>query len=158
MSDLSVLTRLDQGVGTGSESMGKVLVEAVLENLDDLFSVRKGPSSAEQVRRVEVTDALVDTGATGLLVPSRWVAALGLESIRSRPARTIGGNLPLRIFRAVRLTVQGRDCISDVAEIPDEFPVILGQVPLELMDWVVDPRGQRLIGNPEHGGEHMIEA
>ena len=25
------------------------------------------------------------------------------------------------------------------------------------MPWGVDPKGQRLIGNPEHGGEHMIE-
>ena len=63
----------------------------------------------------------------------------------------------MQIYRAVRLTVQGRDCISDVAEIPDDFPIVIGQVPLELMDWVVDPRGQRLIGNPEHGGEHIIE-
>ena len=56
------------------------------------------------------------------------------------------------MYRAVRLTIQGRECISDVGEIPDEFSVMIGQVPLELMDWVVDPKGQRLIGNPEHGG------
>jgi hypothetical protein len=47
--------------------------------------------------------------------------------------------------------------ISDVDEIGDEFPVVIGQVPLELMDWVVDPKRQRLIGNPEHGGEQMID-
>jgi hypothetical protein len=35
--------------------------------------------------------------------------------------------------------------------------VLIGQVPLELLDFVVDPRGQKLIGNPEHGGEQMIE-
>jgi ABC-type tungstate transport system permease subunit len=34
---------------------------------------------------------------------------------------------------------------------------VIGQVALELMDWVVDPKGQRLIGNPEHGGEQMID-
>src|SRR3954447_9331453 len=38
--------------------MGKVLVTATLENLDDLFSVRKGLLADEQVRRVEVNDAL----------------------------------------------------------------------------------------------------
>jgi hypothetical protein len=31
------------------------------------------------------------------------------------------------------------------------------QVPLELMDWVVDLKRQRQVGNPEHGGEPMIE-
>jgi hypothetical protein len=44
-----------------------------------------------------------------------------------------------------------------VGEIADGFSVVIGQVPLELMDWVVDPKGQRLIGNPEHGGVQMID-
>lgn len=137
--------------------MGKVLVTATIENLDDIFAVRKKLLSEDQVRRVEVADALVDTGATGLLLPSRFIAQLGLEPLRVRPSRTIAGPVPLQIYRAVRLTVQGRDCISDVGEIPDDFSAVIGQVPLELMDWVVDLRRQQLIGNPEHGGEHMIE-
>ena len=141
----------------GTATMGKVVVAARIENLDDLFGARKGQIPEQEVRGVDVTDALIDTGATGLLMPARLIAALGLEPVRTRPSRTIAGHVPLPIYRAARLTVQGRDCISDVAESPDEFPVVIGQVPLELMDWVVDPKGQRLIGNPEHGGEHMIE-
>ena len=137
--------------------MGKVLVKAVVENLDDLFAVRKGLLPVDQVRRVEVDDALIDTGATGLMVPKRLIAALGLEPLRIRPARTVAGPIPLQVYRAVRLSIQGRDCISDVTEIPDEFSIMIGQVPLELMDWVVDLGGQRLIGNPEHGGQHMVE-
>jgi predicted aspartyl protease len=140
-----------------TSTMGKVLVAARIENLDDLFGARKGRLTEDQVRRVEVADALVDTGASGLLMPARLIAQLGLDPVRTRPSRTIAGHVPLSIYRAVRLTVQGRDCISDVAEIPDEFSVVIGQIPLESMDWVVDPKGQRLMGNPEHGGEHMIE-
>jgi hypothetical protein len=45
----------------------------------------------------------------------------------------------------------------DVGEIPDQFPVLIGQVPLELLDWVVDTKNRRLIGNPEHGGQQMID-
>jgi hypothetical protein len=45
----------------------------------------------------------------------------------------------------------------DVADLSEDCPVLIGQVPLELMDWVVDPNGQRLIGNPEHGGEWMSD-
>jgi hypothetical protein len=26
-------------------------------------------------------------------------------------------------------------------------------IPVEALDWVVDTKGQRLIGNPDHGGE-----
>ena len=91
-------------------------------------------------------------------MPKRLIAQLGLEALRTRNARTIGGTVALPFYRAVRLTVQERDCISDVAEIGDDLPVVIGQVPLELMDWVIDMQGQKLIGNPAHGGEHMIEA
>ena len=57
----------------------------------------------------------------------------------------------------VRLSVQGRECHVEVAQLPDECPVLIGQVPLELLDFVVDPIGQRLLGNPDHGGEHMMD-
>jgi predicted aspartyl protease len=137
--------------------MGKVIVAATLENLDDVSAFRKGALPVEKVRRVEVADALIDSGASGLLVPSRLVRLLGLDAIRSRTARTIMGSTSLQVYRAVQLTIQGRDCISDVTEISDNLPVIVGQVPLELMDWVIDMKGQRLIGNPEHGGQDMID-
>ena len=61
------------------------------------------------------------------------------------------------IYEPVALTVQGRDCVVEVAELPDDCPVLIGQVPLELLDFVVDPAGRRLIGNPDHGGEHMMD-
>ena len=138
-------------------TMGKVIVTATIENLEDLFNVQKGLLPSEQARRVEVVDALVDTGATTLLLPRRLIATLGLSPLRMRQARGLGGTVPMQMYRAVRLTIQGRDCAIDVGEIGDEFPVLIGQVPLELLDWVVDSRGQRLIGNPEHGGEHMID-
>lgn len=63
----------------------------------------------------------------------------------------------MQVYGTVRLTVQGRECNADVSEFPDECPVLIGQLPLEMLDFVVDPVGQRLIGNPAHGGEHMIE-
>jgi predicted aspartyl protease len=138
--------------------MGKVIVTALVENLDDLTDERVGRLTSDQVRRVEVTDALVDSGATGLLMPKRLIAQLGLTPLRSRNAKTVGGTVSMQVYRAARLTIQGRDCISDVTEIGDDLPVLIGQIPLESMDWVIDMPGQKLIGNPAHGGEQMIEA
>jgi predicted aspartyl protease len=138
-------------------TMGKVLVAAKIENLKDLWRAEQGQITDDQVRRVEVTDALVDNGSTNLLMPKRMIEQLGLDPLRSRRAETIAGTVPLMTYGAVRLHVQGRDCHCDVAELPDHLPVIIGQVPLELMDWVIDPKRQRLIGNPAHGGEWMIE-
>jgi clan AA aspartic protease len=139
-------------------TMGKVLVAATIENLDDVFAASRGTITADQVRRVDVTDALIDTGATGLLMPRHLIGQLGLDPIRSRNAKTINGTTALQVYRAVRLTVQGRDCVLDVSEVPDDCLVLIGQIALESMDWVVDPKNQRLIGNPAHGGEQMTEA
>lgn len=140
-----------------NDVMGKVLVRAKIQNMEDLFGVFKGVLKQEEVRTVEVTDALVDTGASTLLMPRRLISQLGLRYIRTRRAEGLGGSVPLPIYSVVRLTIEGRDCALEVGEIDDKFPVLIGQIPLEMLDWVIDPKGQRLIGNPAHGGEQVIE-
>ena len=137
--------------------MGKVLVQARVENLGDLFAVNRGTLDAGSVRTVTVNDALVDTGATGLSMPRSMLASLGLDFLRTRNALSSAGPIEVRVFAAVRLTIQGRDCLSDVTELPDGCPILIGQIPLESMDFVVDMPSRKLIGNPEHGGEHIIE-
>ncbi|MFO0811054.1 MAG: aspartyl protease family protein [Gemmataceae bacterium] len=137
--------------------VGKVVVTARMENLSDLYSADQGQLTAEQVRDVRVPDALVDTGATYLSLPKRLIDQLGLKFVRNRRARTAAGVIERGIYGAVRLTVDGRDCTCDVAEVPDDCPVLIGQIPLEAMDFVVDPVNQRLIGNPDHKGEWMLD-
>ena len=92
-----------------------------------------------------------------LSLPGSLIAQLGLAKRKTRRVRTANGIREAGVYDAVRLSIQGRDCVIDVADIPDTCPVLIGQAPLELMDWVVDPVGQRLIGNPEHNGEWMGE-
>jgi len=138
-------------------AMGKVLVTALIENLADLNLADKGIIPRDQIRRVEVHDALVDTGATGLCMPKRLIEQLGLQSSQTRRVRTSAGPRTAQLYRSVLLTIMGRDCTSDVTELPDDCPVLIGQIPLEALDFVVDPLAQRLIGNPAHGGEQIIE-
>jgi hypothetical protein len=45
----------------------------------------------------------------------------------------------------------------DVVEVPDGSDVVVGDVVLTALDWVVDSANKRLIGNPAHGGEEMID-
>jgi clan AA aspartic protease len=134
-------------------TIGKVLVAARNENLSDLFKVQESSLARDAVRTVDVTDALVDTGATLLHIPERLIQKLNLSRVRTRRVRTTAGIVDMGIYDPVRLTLQGRDCIVEVAAVPDECPVLIGQLPLEGLDFVVDPCGQRLIGNPEHGGK-----
>jgi predicted aspartyl protease len=140
-----------------SGQAGKVIVSAKIENFIDVEMREKGLLPADQVRSVEVHDALVDNGQSNLLVPRRLVAQLGLRYYCDRPAHGIGEAITLPMYSAVWLTIQGRECVLDVGEIEDQFPVLIGRIPLEALDWVVDPKGQRLIGNPDHDGDHVVD-
>lgn len=137
--------------------MGRVLAHATIENLSDLWALEEGRTSSASIRRVEVLDALVDTGATTLALPTRLIAELGLRKSYVRNAVTTQGRTSVNVYEAVRLTLLDRFCTVDVMEVPDEVPVLIGQIPLEMLDLVVDPQGRRLIGNPAHGGEHVLE-
>jgi predicted aspartyl protease len=140
-----------------SETMGRVTTEATIENLEDLWDVRRGRIAEGAVRRVTVPDALVDTGATLLSIPTALIRQMGLSPVGTRRARSSSDVVDATMYEAVRLTVQGRTCTMDVIEVPDGVPVLLGQIPLEHLDLVVDPRNCRLTGNPAHGGEHVYE-
>jgi hypothetical protein len=85
------------------------------------------------------------------------IEQLGIAQIRTGRERTTMGLSTFGIFGPVRLTIQGRACSVDVSEVAEECPVLIGYVPLELLDFVVNPRAQSLIGNPEHGGEFMFD-
>jgi len=140
-----------------NNGMGRVLTEVTIENLKDLWAVERGLLSDEQVRRVTVTDALVDTGATLLSLPTKMIRQLGLDKAGSKRVTSSTGGGEADVYSAVRLTIQGRSCTMDVMEVPDNVPALVGQIPLEHLDFVVDLRSRTLIGNPAHGGEHVYE-
>ncbi len=137
--------------------MGQTLVKSKIDNINDLWNAETGILPPEKVRSVEVDNALVDTGAKFLSLPKRLIAQLGLRHVETRQALTSAGLSPCEIYGAVRLTIQGRLCTVDVAEIPDACPVLVGYYPLELLDFVVDPINQKLIDNPQHGGQHVLD-
>jgi predicted aspartyl protease len=140
-----------------TDAVGRVLTEATIENIEDLWAVKRGLIPDEQARRITVADALVDTGATLLSLPSRMIQQLGLEKAASKRVISSMGGGEADVYSAVRLTIQDRSCTMDVMEVPDDVPVLIGQIPLEHLDFVVDLRSRSLIGNPAHGGEHVYE-
>jgi predicted aspartyl protease len=112
----------------------------------------------DRVRSVVVKDALVDTGATMLALPRRLIRQLGLTPLDTRRITSSVGPGETTIYEAVRLTIQGRVCTMDVMEVPDDVPAIIGRLALLELDLVTDPHSYSLIGNPAHGGEHVLEA
>jgi predicted aspartyl protease len=140
-----------------TETMGRVTTVASIENIEDLWAVKRGLLAGDQVRRIVVDDALVDTGATLLSLPTRYIRKLGLSLTSLKRVTTSIGLAEAGMYEAVKLTIMGRSCTMDVMEVPDTVPVLIGQLPLEHLDFVVDLRSRSLVGNPAHGGEHIYE-
>jgi predicted aspartyl protease len=138
-------------------TMDRVLTEATIENLKDLWAVKQGLRTSDQARRVTIPDALVDTGATLLSLPTSLIRQLGLSQTAMKRVTSSAGVVQAGMYEAVRLTIQGRSCTMDVLEVPDGVPALIGQLPLEHLDLVVDLRSHQLVGNPAHGGEHTYE-
>jgi hypothetical protein len=137
--------------------MGRVLTEATIENVEDLWAVKRGLLPAEKARRIVLTDALVDSGASLVSLPTRLIRQLGLIKTGRRRVTSSVGPAEADLYEAVWLTIQDRWCTMDVLEVPDSVPVLIGQLPLEHLDFVIDRQAHALIGNPAHGGEHVYE-
>jgi predicted aspartyl protease len=140
-----------------TNEMGRVLTPATVENMEDLWAAKRGQLQPTEVRKLDIQDALVDTGATLLSLPTRMIQQLGLGKVYSKRVTSSTGLAEADVYEPVRLTIQGRSCTMDVMEVPNTVPALIGQLPLEHLDFVVDLRSHKLIGNPAHGGEHIYE-
>jgi len=135
--------------------MGKVIVKIKLTNYSDLV-LRRLKLARGKPRAVAV-NALVDTGATRLYLKPSVIKKLGLVRSDTVRSQTTNGEAIRYKYEPVELELMGRRENFDVIEVPENVPNLLGQVPLEVLDFVVDSKSQRLIPNPAHGGEQMTE-
>jgi len=135
--------------------MGKVIVTVRLTNYSDLVLHRL--KLAKGKPRVVEVEALVDTGATRLYLKPSVIRKLGLARTDTVRSQTTNGEAIRYKYEPVELELMDRRETFDVIEVPENVPNLLGQVPLEVLDFVVDAKGQKLIPNPAHGGEQMTE-
>ena len=127
-----------------------------LANNDELVAVKLGIMNPEDVKRITVEDALVDTGATRLGLPPSLIEQLGLTPFRSEPVRTVNGITELWIYSPVQFTLLERESITTVMGVPEDTPVLIGHILLEDLDLCLDMK-KGLIYNPAHDGEWMSE-
>ncbi len=133
-----------------TETMGRVVVRARIENIEDLFDVENGVKTPDQVRFVEVNDAIVGLQMCPLALPTHLIEQLGIDMLgfvkvyTSRDVRVTR----TRRFGPVRLTIQGRECPTEVIESGDQGTILIGRMLLEAMEWAVDPKTNTLVDDP----------
>ena len=94
--------------------------------------------------RSELTELLVDTGATFLVVPRSLAERLELVTQRLLPVVIAGGAEAQWPVGEVRVAVDG-DAVTTPCFIAPDGPALLGAVALESLLLTVDPVAKRLV-------------
>ncbi len=123
-----------------------------LVNRKDMLLAEAGVMKSEDVRCIIVDDAIVDTGATRLSLPKPVIEQLGLTPIGRTRARTTNGIVDRFIYSEVRFTVLERSGTLEITELPENVPVLVGHMVLEMLDLCLDIR-KGLTYNPDHDNE-----
>jgi clan AA aspartic protease len=130
--------------------MGLVYADIQLANGDDLALVRRGFLRVGEVRRVHI-EALVDSGAYMLSINEAVKAQLGLETLDTTAAELADGTrVQLDVVGPIEVRFENRRTQVEALVLPGEQEMLLGAIPMEAMDVVIDPRQRRLIVNPAH--------
>lgn len=127
--------------------MGEAKAKITLTNVIDQGMAQRGFLKEPEVRRVEV-EAVVDTGATTMVIPETLRARLGLEIEDTSAVMLAGGKRePCTVAGPVHIRWNDRYAISNPIVLAGETDeVLLGVYPLEEMDVMVDVVTQRLVG------------
>ena len=131
--------------------------EIRLANLADLILAKEGVIPTEEVRSITVEDALVDTGASRLSLPSPIIEQLGLIPVGRLPSKTANGTVMRTVYSGVEFTIMERSDIIQVTDLPEDAPVLVGHIILEKLDICLHIE-KGLIYNPDHGDEWIDEA
>ncbi|MEW5694208.1 MAG: retroviral-like aspartic protease family protein [Candidatus Hydrogenedentota bacterium] len=137
--------------------MGKVFEKIKIYNLFDIEKAEQGLIKESQIRHVEV-EGLIDTGATLLQLPQEIVNILGLKVYREVTAKYADGRKGKKgVAYGALIKILGREATVECVVEPENKQVLIGQIPLEAMDLVVDCRTNKLGPRPESPDIAMID-
>jgi clan AA aspartic protease len=132
--------------------MGNVYAEITVKNSHDLSRARDGLIADNDVRTLTLT-VLVDTGASTLVINEDMCRKLGLAIEENRTAALAGGvRMECKITEPVQICWKDRKVSCNALVLP-EGNALLGVIPLEFMDLIVDPVRHELTG--AHG-DHIL--
>jgi clan AA aspartic protease len=134
--------------------MGEVKAALTLMNAVDVGMAQRGLMKEEDVRQETVT-AIVDTGSTFIVINEALRARLGLRIKRAGSVGLAGGKRSMCNYtEPVTIRWQDRETECRAVVLPEGKEILLGVLPLEGMDLLVNPVAQCLQG--AHGDEMVF--
>jgi len=141
---------------TGGKGMGYVYADIELTNEDDVALNKRGHLPENEIRRV-TTRALVDSGAYDLIINQEIQEQLKLRVLGKRPVRLADETvLEVDIVGPVEVRFETAATTVRALVIPNTEQVLLGAIPLEGLDVIIDPVRERLLVNPPETTTHYV--
>ena len=130
--------------------MGLIYAEIELINGEDLVLARRNIIGKEEIKRMRI-NALVDTGSYMLAINETIQAQLQLPVVEKRNAQLANGHVvECDVVSPVELRFRNRQTTCRAMVLPGDSEPLLGAIPLEDMDVLIDPLRQELVVNPDH--------
>ena len=136
--------------------MGIVYAEITLVNpLDEAFA-EHGYLNRKDIRAATV-QAIVDTGAVSMVITEELRQKLGLTLQGDKIIRTANGQrVSSKITGAVEVRWKDRKWTVHALVLPGAEDVLLGAIPLEGLDLIVNPVTQELVGAHGDHEEYLV--
>ncbi len=129
-----------------------------LANNHDEEDVKCGRRRPHEVRTLQL-QALVDTGATMLVLPADVVGKLGLFPDGYRKVRYADGRIrELPWVSNIRIVILGRETVTNALVEDAGTTPLVGQIPLEELDLIVDPKSRELRVNPDSPDAPLLDS
>ncbi len=130
--------------------MGLVYAEIDLISVDDMVLARRGFLDKDKIKQVRV-NALVDSGAYMLSINETIRAQLDLPFIQKQFGTLADETLiEVDVVGPVEVQFENRSTTVRAIVLPGDAEILLGSIPMEDMDVLIDPRAQKLVVNPKH--------
>jgi clan AA aspartic protease len=114
-------------------------------------------NSFDPEKSIEV-EAVIDTGATMIVLPKNLVERLGLKKVEDVKVKYVDGSVKEKeVYGVVRVELMGRVGNFDVLAEDEGAQPLIGQIVLERLDLIIEPSTKRLIPNPRSPEMPMIE-
>ena len=128
--------------------MGFVYADLELISVDDLALCRRGFIAEEQVRSIMVT-ALIDSGAYQMVINEHIKSQLELRLVEERVVRLADeSERQVEIVGPLEIRFENRRTVAYAIVLPGITEVLLGSIPMEDLDVVINPKRQTLEVNP----------
>ncbi len=129
--------------------MGLVHADIRLINSSDIALFDAGYIKEEGVRKIEVT-ALVDSRAYMLAINETIKTQLGLKVVEERPAELADGSvIELEVVGPIEVQFKNRRTVAEAMVLPGDAEILLGAIPMEGMDVLIDPTEARADCQPQ---------